>query len=77
MILHVDNQPAIAAANGGGSFEKLKHIRIRHYQLEEAVTEKLIRLQYVPTQDNVADIYTKALPGPRFNELSKKIMGHV
>jgi hypothetical protein len=72
----MDNQPAISVAKGGGSFDLTKHIRIRHHQLEEAVTTKFVNLKYIKTDDNLADIFTKALPGKRFNELIQSVMGN-
>jgi hypothetical protein len=76
LVVFMDNQPAISVAKGGGSFDLTKHIRIRHHQLEEAVTTKFVNLKYIKTDDNLADIFTKALPGKRFNELIQSVMGN-
>jgi hypothetical protein len=39
-----------------------KHIEVRHHYIREKLEEGIIDLQYVPTADQTADIFTKALP---------------
>jgi hypothetical protein len=77
LVLLMDSQSAMGTANGGGNFNKTKHLRIRHFQLEEYVTTGFIRLEYIKSEDNLADIFTKLLLGPRFNMLGNYIMGSV
>ena len=31
----------------------------------------MIKMEYIPTQENVADVFTKALARPRFKEFVK------
>jgi len=72
----MDNQSAMALAKGGGNHSKTKHVRIRFHQLEEGYENKFIDLKYVPTEENRADIFTKALDANKFNQHAKAIMGH-
>ena len=51
----------------------MKHIEMRHRFIEQAVNEGVIKLQYCPTRDMLADLMTKPLPGPRYLELREAI----
>jgi hypothetical protein len=44
----------------------MKHIDIRHKWIQEKVSEEMFQVEYVNTKENVADIFTKALPRPQF-----------
>ena len=60
-VLHTDNQGAISLAKNPVSHAKSKHIDIRHHFVRDAVMDKIIWLQYVPTNEMTADSLTKAL----------------
>jgi len=45
---------------------KTKHIDLHYHFIHEAVEEGKIDMKYVPTSDNVADIFTKPLAKPKF-----------
>ncbi|GJR80141.1 putative ribonuclease H-like domain-containing protein [Tanacetum coccineum] len=47
---------------------RLSH-RIRHHFIRDANEKKLIQVLKIHTDDNVADLLTKAFDGPRFNHL--------
>ncbi|KNZ75226.1 Copia protein, partial [Termitomyces sp. J132] len=53
---------------------QVKHINIKYHFLHERVTSREITLQYINMRDTVADIFTKALPAPKFTRL-RGIMG--
>jgi Reverse transcriptase (RNA-dependent DNA polymerase)/gag-polypeptide of LTR copia-type/GAG-pre-integrase domain len=63
-----DNQGAIALAKDNKFHSRTKHIDLRYHFIREAVDEGRIAMKYVPTSDNVADIFTKALAKPKFKE---------
>ena len=48
---------------------RTKHIAIKYHFIKEAKATKEIKLDYYRTEDQIADILTKALPRPRFEEL--------
>ncbi|GJV11846.1 putative ribonuclease H-like domain-containing protein [Tanacetum coccineum] len=48
---------------------KTKHIEIRHHFIRDSYEKKLIRVEKIHTDFNVADLLTKAFDGPRFNFL--------
>ena len=66
-VLHVDCEPAIAVANGGSTRSRTKHwhIDFKIWLCRDYVARKLVQLVYVPTDQQIADFFTKQLgPGP-------------
>ena len=63
-----DNQGAMALSKNPVGHARTKHIDIRHHFIREAVAEKVVTLQYCPSEDMVADILTKALPREKFEK---------
>nr|KYP75575.1 Copia protein [Cajanus cajan] len=49
--------------------QRTKHIAIKYHFIREAETTKQIQLEYCSTEDQVADIFTKALPRAKFEQL--------
>ena len=63
-----DNQKAIALAKDNKFHARMKHIDLRYHFIREAVEDGKVKMEYIPTADNVADIFMKALPKPRFQQ---------
>ena len=61
-----DNQGVIALAKDNKFHSHTKHIDLQYHFIREAVEDNKIKMEYVPTDKNVADIFTKALAKPRF-----------
>lgn len=59
--MNSDNQSAIALARDNQYHAHTKHIDIRFHFVRWIVEEKKICLVYCPTEDMVADVFTKAL----------------
>jgi hypothetical protein len=72
----VDNQGAIALAKNYISNSRTKHIERRHLKIRELTEEMLVRPEFVPTEENVADILTKPLGRARFEKLRRLLMNH-
>jgi len=64
--INCDNQSAIALAKDNKFHARTKHIDIRYHFIREAVEDRKIELKYIPTDDNVADTFTKALAKGKF-----------
>jgi hypothetical protein len=65
-IVFGDNQGAISLAKTPQFHSRTKHIAIQHHFVREKQTEGKVDLQYIPTEQQVADGLTKALPKNRF-----------
>lgn len=61
ITLYCDNQSAIALTKDNKFHAHMKHIDIRYHFICEAVEFKKIALHYIPTEDNITDIFTKPL----------------
>ena len=52
---------------------KKKHIPIKYHFLREHVTKKHVKLEFVGTKEQVADIFTKPLPRETFEYLRDRL----
>lgn len=59
-----DNQSAIHIGKKPIMHERTKHIELDCHFTREKVMEWLIELSYLPTQDQIVDLFTKALSSP-------------
>lgn len=72
-VLKVDNKSAISLANNPVFHERSKHIDTRIHFIRDCVQCGDIQLEYVKTEEQVADLLTKPLARQRFNELRDRI----
>ena len=71
LILNCDNQGAIALAKDNKFHAHTKHIDMRYHFIHEAVEDGKVVVQYIPTGDNVSNIFTKPLAKAKFRELAE------
>jgi KUP system potassium uptake protein len=57
-----DNQSAIAYSQNALVSEKTKHVGLKCHFLKDHVEQGTIKLRYLPTDQMVADMFTKPLP---------------
>ncbi|GJV03261.1 putative ribonuclease H-like domain-containing protein [Tanacetum coccineum] len=67
--IFIDNQSTICIVKNPVFHQRTKHIEIRHHFIRDANEKKLIQVLKIHTDDNVADLLTKAFDGPRFTHL--------
>jgi hypothetical protein len=67
--IYFDNTSAISISKNPVMHSNMKHIPIKYQFLREQVAEKNIRVEYVGTKEQVADIFTKPLPQEAFEYL--------
>ncbi|GKA78609.1 putative ribonuclease H-like domain-containing protein [Tanacetum coccineum] len=63
--IHIDNESIICIVKNLVYYSKTKHIEIRHHFIRDSFEKKLIRVEKINTDFDVADLLTKALYGPR------------
>ena len=66
-IILCDNNAAINLSEDPSLHQCVKHINIKYHFLRERVNMGEITLKYINTNDNLADIFTKALEHWRFS----------
>ena len=69
MTIYNDNLGAIQLSKNPVKHDQSKHIGLRHHFLRENVVSGNIDLQHVPSENNKADILTKALTKDVFQRL--------
>ena len=53
---------------------RTKHIEVDYHFVCEKVLRRDVMLKFISTHDQLADLFTKSLPSPRFNWLTSKLM---
>jgi hypothetical protein len=68
--LNCDNQGAITLVKDNKFHARTKHINIRYHFICEAVENGKIKMQYIPTDDNIVDIFSKPLTKAKFERFT-------
>lgn len=71
--LFMDNQSAIRLVKNPEFHKRTKHIDVKYHFIREKFEETFFDLIYIQTNDMIADVFTKALPAAKFNELVSKL----
>jgi hypothetical protein len=66
ILILCDNTSVISISKNPMMHSKTKHIPINLHFLWEHVIEKNIKLEYIATKEEIADIFTKPLPRETF-----------
>ncbi|GKC25075.1 retrovirus-related pol polyprotein from transposon TNT 1-94 [Tanacetum coccineum] len=64
---------AIALCCNNVQHSRAKHIDVRYHFIKEQVENRIVKLYFVRTEYQLADIFTKPLPRERFNFLIEKL----
>ena len=73
VTLYVDNQDAIFLASNPAQEGRTKHIEIPDHYIHDYIHDGKIKLYYIPTNEQVADTFTKNLTWQRF-EANQKML---
>ncbi|KAJ9546608.1 hypothetical protein OSB04_019151 [Centaurea solstitialis] len=71
--IYCENTSAIAIANNPVLHSKTKHIEVRYHFIRDHVMNGDIELHFVPTEYQLADLFTKPLDVTRFNMLISEL----
>jgi hypothetical protein len=69
-----DNQSTIAVSQRGVRSDRTKHVDVKYHFVTETVDRGVVKLCWVPTTQQQADIFTKALATPVFESLRSQLM---
>jgi len=64
---------AINISKNSIQHSRTKQIDIRHHFIKDLVEEKVVTLEHVDIEEQVADIFTKALDAKQFENLRGKL----
>ena len=71
--IHCDNTNAINVSKNPMFHSKTKHIPIKYHFLREQVTNTVVYVHYIPSKDQIVDIFTKPLAKSQFQYLHQKL----
>ena len=73
LTVMADNQGAIVLAKDNKFHARTKHIDLCYHFVHEAIKDGKITMKYIPTLDNIVDIFTKVLLKLKFTEFIAKL----
>ncbi|KAL8136224.1 hypothetical protein AgCh_010717 [Apium graveolens] len=77
ILIYCDNQSAIAMTGNSVQHSLTKHINIRYHFIRVHVMEGTIELHFVPTDQQLADIFTKPLTEATFTKLVNELASEI
>ena len=73
LVVYCDNTSARNISKNHVQHSRTKHIDILHF-IRELVENKIVVIEHVATENQLADIFTKALDSSRFDFLRKSLV---
>ena len=73
MTINCNNQGSIALTKDNKFHARMKHIDVQYHFIHECIEDGKLEVKYIPMGDNVSDIFTKALPRPKFEHFAKAL----
>ncbi|KAK9691301.1 hypothetical protein RND81_09G188100 [Saponaria officinalis] len=71
--MNCDCQAAISKVTSKNFNEKRRHLRVRHKSIKHMISHGVISLDFVRTNDNIADPFTKGLTRQQVLETSREM----
>ena len=73
LVVYFDNTSAINISKNLVQYSRTKYIDIRHHFIRELVENKTVVIEHVATENQLVDIFIKALDSSRFDSLRKSL----
>ena len=77
MILRVDNKGAKDLMTNWSVGGRTRHINVKQYFIRDLKEAGLLKIEWTPTKDMTADIFTKNLPAPLFEKHARVLLGEL
>ena len=74
-VIFEDNQPTIHVATNAVTTPRTKHIAVKYHYVREQVLAHTVKLEYIGTDEMVADALSKALPRPTLSKFQRVMLG--
>ena len=75
-MIYCDSQSANEWTKNASHHQRNKHVALKYFFIRDEVARNTIKIAYVSTKDNVADILTKSTTRSIFKYLQPKLMGY-
>jgi hypothetical protein len=72
-IIICDNQSCVKLSENPVFHDRLKHIEIKYHYIRDMLQRKAVHVQYLPTHEHIADIFTKPLANTKFEYFREKL----
>ncbi|BAT75299.1 hypothetical protein VIGAN_01314000 [Vigna angularis var. angularis] len=73
MNLFCDNKAAVEIAHNPVQHDRTKHVEVDRHFIKEKLDNQVIQTPHVRSEDQLADILTKAVSGKVFEEVINKL----
>ncbi|XP_026428298.1 uncharacterized protein LOC113324190 [Papaver somniferum] len=75
MQMLCDNTSAIFLASNPVFHSRAKHIEVQYHVVRDLVDKGFVKIQHVPYESQIADLFTKGLCSPTFTSLLQQLLG--
>jgi hypothetical protein len=72
-IIHCDNQSCVKLSENLVFHDRSKHIEIKYHYIRDMVQRKTIYVQYLPTHEQIIDIFIKPLAKTKFEYFRERL----
>ena len=73
IVILFGNQSCIKMTKNLVFHDKSKHIKIKYHYIKDMVQKGVVKLQYVATDEQIADVLTKPLARVKFEYFKEKL----
>ena len=74
ITVHIDNVGAIFMATNQTSSDRTKHVDVRYHFVREFIEDGVVKIKFVRSKENDADLFTKNVNGELYDNHSQKLV---
>jgi len=73
IVIYADNNRSIAHSLNDKNHQRTKHIDVWHYFIKDQFKWGNVIFKYIPSSNNVADLFTKPLPQEKIRQFTAEL----